>query len=58
MFLGIEDEDIIYYPLFPVALSSPKYNKVLAELSARLAIAGTGWLPLNLKTGGVTSNIF
>jgi hypothetical protein len=34
VFLSIEYEDIIDDPLFTVALSSPKYNKVLAELSA------------------------
>lgn len=58
VFLSIENKDIVDYSLFAVALSAPKNDKVLAELGTGLAIAGAGWLSLNLQTMRVTSNIF
>ena len=44
LFLGVENENVIYYSLFAVAFPSPENYEVLAELSRRMTISSRGGL--------------
>ncbi len=46
---GIKDEDVIDNSLFPVALSAPKDNQVLAKLCGRVTIPCAWRLPIDLS---------
>ena len=46
----IEDKDIVDYSFFTITFPTSEYYQKLTELGARLTIAGTRWLSLNLHS--------
>jgi hypothetical protein len=51
--LSIEDVNIVNYPLFVVALSASKHNKILAKLRGRVTVSGRRGAAMNLKVSKI-----
>lgn len=54
----VENENVIYYPLFPISLSASKDYEVLTKLSRRMTISSSWGLPIYLYNSDYFPSLF